>query len=75
MICINESKLVGKEQTPSLPGYSSPMELRRTGSKGGGLWFVIKQDLGNKVKVLQKGDDKNEQLWLQINIGTKKIIL
>ena len=74
MVCINESKLVGNEQTLFLPGYSSPIELRRTGSKGGGLWFVIKQGLGNKVKVLQKGDDKIEQLWLQINMGTKKII-
>eukprot|EP00112_Aurelia_sp_Birch-Aquarium-sp1_P004051 Seg1459.6 transcript_id=Seg1459.6/GoldUCD/mRNA.D3Y31 product="hypothetical protein" protein_id=Seg1459.6/GoldUCD/D3Y31 len=58
-----------------LEGYSKPIELRRERKHGGGIWISHTKRFYNKVKVLEMGDDDNEQICLDVQIGNKTLLL
>ena len=74
IICITESK-INKYNNCKLPGYSKPIELKRTKKAGGGIWITFKESIKNKVTILELGDDEIEQIWTNIKIGPEDLIL
>ena len=75
IVCITETKLNPMESEIWLEGYAKPIELRRERKQGGGIWISHTKRFFNKPKVLEMGDDDNEQIWLDIQIGNKSLIL
>ena len=74
IVSITESKMNPMESEIWLEGYCKPFELRRERKLGGGIWISHTKRSYNKVKVLEMGDDDN-QIWIDIKIGNKTLIL
>ena len=75
IICITEPKIKTYDGAISIKGYCDPIELRRQNKQGGGIWIIYKKSLKDKITVLEVGDDDNEQVWINIRLGCKDIIL
>ena len=70
IICNNESNNI-----IYLKGYYDPIEQHRTNKNGGRIWITYKESLRNKITVLEIGDDENEQVWLNIELGSEETSL
>ena len=74
LICI-ESKMRIKEKEIWLQGYCKPIELRRDKKQGGGIWLSFKSELYKKVTLLDMGNDENEQIWVELELGKENVII
>lgn len=75
IVCTTESKMNPMESEIWLEGYCKPIELRRASKQGGGIWISHTKRFFNKVKVVEMGDDDDEQIRLDVQIGNKTLLL